>query len=65
MWDQYFQSFKEDIIKRSLRWPTAKSLQDIGTMKGVNHPKNKFEITKSDQEFKDWGKRFAEILKST
>ena len=65
IWDQYFPSFKEDIIKRSLRWPTAESLKNIGIPKGVNHPKNKFEIAKSDKEFKDWVKRFTEVLKST
>ena len=65
IWDQHFQSFKEDIIKRSLRWPTAESLKNIGIPKGVNHPKNKFEIAKSDKEFKDWVKRFTEVLKST
>ena len=65
IWDQHFPSFKEDIIKRSLRWPTAESLKNIGIPKGVNHPKNKFEITTSDKEFKDWVKRFTEVLKST
>ena len=42
IWDQHFPKFKEDIIKHSLRWPTAKSLNNIGICKGVNHPKNKF-----------------------
>lgn len=65
IWDQHFPSFKEDIIKRSLRWPTAESLKNIGIPKGVNHPKNKFEIAKSDKEFKYWVKRFTEVLKST
>jgi len=65
IWDQHFPKFKEDIIKHSLRWPTAKSLNNIGISKGVNHPKNKFEIAISDKEFKDWGKRFIEVLKST
>ena len=64
-WEQHFQSFKEDIIKRSLRWPTTESLKGIGIPKGLNHPKNKFEMTRSDQEFKDWVKRFTEVLKST
>ena len=64
IWDQHFPKFKEDIIKHSLRWPTAKSLNNIGICKGVNHPKNKFEIAISDKEFKDWGKRFIEVLKS-
>ena len=63
-WEQHFQSFKEDIIKRSLRWPTTESLKGIGIPKGLNHPKNKFEMTRSDQEFKDWIKRFTEVLKS-
>ena len=63
-WEQHFQSFKEDIIKRSLRWPTVESLKGIGIPKGLNHPKNKFEMTRSDQEFKDWIKRFTEVLKS-
>ncbi|WP_373685794.1 Tn7-like element transposition protein TnsE [Acinetobacter sp. YH12116] len=65
IWDQHFPKFKEDIIKRSLRWPTAESLNNIGIPKGVNHPKNKFEITISDKEFKDWKNRFIEVLKST
>lgn len=63
-WDQNFPSFKEQIIRRSLRWPTAELLKNIGIPKGVNHPKNKFEITTSDKEFKDWVKRFTEVLKS-
>ena len=63
-WEQHFQSFKEDIIKRSLRWPTAESLKGIGIPKGLNHPKNKFEMTRSDKEFKDWIKRFTEVLNS-
>ena len=52
------------ITNLHLRWPTAKSLNNIGICKGVNHPKNKFEIAISDKEFKDWGKRFIEVLKS-
>lgn len=63
-WDQNFPIFKQQIIRRSLRWPTAKSLKDIGIPKGINHPKNKFEISESDKEFADWLKRFTEALKS-
>ena len=63
-WNAHFPTFQKQVVKRSLRWPTAKSLNNIGISKGVNHPKNKFEIAISDKEFKDWGKRFIEVLKS-
>lgn len=63
-WNSYFPTFRKQIIKRSLRWPTAKSLQDIGIRKTFNHPRNIIEVVESDEKFKNWGRRFGEILKT-
>ncbi|MBU3086425.1 MULTISPECIES: Tn7-like element transposition protein TnsE [Acinetobacter] len=61
-WNAHFPTFQKQVIKRSLRWPTAKSLQDIGIRKTFNHPRNLVEMAESDEEFKNWGKRFGEVL---
>lgn len=61
-WSSYFPTFRKQIVKRSLRWPTAKSLQDIGIRKTFNHPRNLVEITESDEDFKNWGRRLEEVL---
>ena len=63
-WNTHFPTFRKQIVKRSLRWPTAKSLQNIGIRKTFNHPRNLAEMTKSDEEFKNWGRRFRDILES-
>ena len=61
-WNSHFPTFRKQIVKRSLRWPTAKSLQDIGIRKTFNHPRNLVEMAESDEEFKNWGRRFGGIL---
>ena len=63
-WNSYFPTFRKQIVKRSLRWPTAKSLQDIGIRKTFNHPRNLVEMAESDEEFKNWGRRFGEVLET-
>ena len=63
-WNSYFPTFQKQVVKRSLRWPTVKFLQDIGIRKTFNHPRNLTEMAESDEEFKNWGRRFGEILKS-
>ena len=63
-WNSYFPTFRKQIVKRSLRWPTAKSLQDIGIRKTFNHPRNLAEMAESDEEFKNWGRRFGEVLET-
>ena len=62
VWNAHFPTFQKQVIKRSLRWPTAKSLQDIGIRKTFNHPRNLAEMTESNEEFKNWGRRFGDIL---
>ena len=64
IWNAHFPTFRKQVVKRSLRWPTAKSLQDIGIRKTFNHPRNLAEMTESDEEFKNWEKRFGEVLLS-
>jgi hypothetical protein len=59
-----FSNFSKQVVKRSLRWPTAKSLQDIGIRKTFNHPRNLVEMAESDEEFKNWGRRFGEVLET-
>ncbi|MFV5501102.1 Tn7-like element transposition protein TnsE [Acinetobacter towneri] len=61
-WNSYFPTFQKQVVKRSLRWPTAKFLQDIGIRKTFNHPRNLTEMAESDEEFKNWGRRFGDIL---
>ncbi|ALV75050.1 Tn7-like element transposition protein TnsE [Acinetobacter bereziniae] len=63
-WNAHFPTFQKQVVKRSLRWPTAKSLQDIGIRKTFNHPRNLAELTESDEEFKNWGRRFGDVLLS-
>lgn len=63
-WNSHFPTFRKQVVKRSLRWPTAKSLQDIGIRKTFNHPRNLVEMAESDEEFKNWGRRFGEVLLS-
>jgi len=63
-WNTHFSTFQKQVVKRSLRWPTAKSLQDIGIRKTFNHPRNLAEMTESDEEFKNWGRRFGDVLLS-
>ena len=63
-WNAHFPTFQKQVVKRSLRWPTAKSLQDIGIRKTFNHPRNLAEMTESDAEFKNWGRRFGDVLVS-
>lgn len=63
-WNTHFSTFQKQVVKRSLRWPTAKSLQDIGIRKTFNHPRNLAEMTESDEEFKNWGRQFGDVLLS-
>ena len=63
-WNAHFPTFQKQVVKRSLRWPTAKSLQDIGIRKTFNHPRNLAEMTESDEEFKNWGRRLEDALLS-
>ena len=64
IWNAHFPTFRKQVVKRSLRWPTAKSLQDIGIRKTFNHPRNLAEMAESDEEFKNWGRRFGEVLET-
>ena len=63
-WNTHFPTFRKQIVKRSLRWPTAKSLQNIGIRKTFNHPRNLVEMAESDEEFKNWGRRLEDALLS-
>lgn len=64
VWDEYFPVLQRQVVKRSLRWPTAKLLDGIGVRKTFNHPRNKNEMTETDKEFRGWMKRFESILNS-
>ena len=63
-WNSYFPTFQKQVVKRSLRWPTVKFLQDIGIRKTFNHPRNLTEMAESDEEFKNWGRRLEDALLS-
>ncbi|MDW3026376.1 Tn7-like element transposition protein TnsE [Acinetobacter baumannii] len=63
-WNSHFPTFRQQVVKRSLRWPTAKSLQNIGIRKTFNHPRNLTEMAESDEEFKNWGRRLEDALLS-
>ena len=60
-WSNNFDNVPKQIVKNSLRWPIV-SLQKLGTVNTLNHPKHLVELTETDDEFKGWLQRLEKQL---
>lgn len=62
LWNSQLDKTLVEIVKRSLHWPTDKSLKKFGDVTRLIHPKKEYELLESSVEFLRWQKRLNDAL---